>query len=80
MQKSYMMKKENHYLTVSLKGDQSYVKIYDNCGELIRHSQTKGAPEIQQIVKPGKYLIDTDGTIQEITSKKLEIKMEDVPH
>ena len=68
MNKTGIVKKEHNCLVVSLSGTQTYVKVFEASGRLIRHSRTQGATEIQQIVPPGKYRIETDGMIKSCSS------------
>lgn len=64
----------HNYLIVSLSGDQSFVKIFDASGELIRYSQTKGATEIQQMAPPGEYRVETDGTTNQLRSVHIDLE------
>ena len=74
MEKMGKVKEEHNCLIVSLSGDQSFVKIFNANGELIRYSQTKGVAEIQQIVVPGEYKVETDGTVKGLSSVNIELE------
>jgi hypothetical protein len=76
MQKTIMVKKSDNGLFVSLKGERSYVKIFDaESGQLIVHSESPGVTDIQHVVKPGKYQVETDGTIT--ASRSMHIDLEE---
>lgn len=73
MEKRGKIKKGHNTLIITLSGDQSFVKIFDDKNELVRDSQTRGAVEMRHIADPGEYRIETDGTIKKISSKLIEI-------
>jgi hypothetical protein len=76
MQRTIMVKKSDNGLFVSLKGERSYVKIFDaESGQLILHSVSPGVTDIQHVVKPGKYQVETDGTIS--ASRSMHINLEE---
>ena len=77
MNRTGTVKKGHNCLAVSLSGDQSFVKIFDAGGELIRHSQTKGATEIRHMVDPGRYRVETDGKITQLRSMQIELEAEE---
>jgi hypothetical protein len=60
-------------LNISLAGDQSYLKIYDISGNLIRHSQTTGIVNISHMAASGDYKLESDGTITQVTSSYVEL-------
>ena len=80
MKNTIKTKKGHNWLTISLSGDQRYVKIFNTSGELIRHSQTKGKTEIIQMVEPGEYMVETDGTIKELRSMYIDVGAMDDPN
>ncbi len=81
MEKIGKVKEGQNCLIVSLSGDQSYVMIFNENNELIRHSQTKGATEIQHVVNPGEYRVETDGKIKRLSYKLIKFEAEtDVTH
>jgi hypothetical protein len=76
MQRTITVKKGDNSLFVSLTGERSYVKIFDaESGQLIIHSESPGVTDIQHVVKPGKYLVETDGTIS--ASRSMHINLEE---
>lgn len=77
MEKTGKVKKGQNCLVVYLAGAQSFVKIFDPSGKLIRHSQTKGAKKIEQFVDPGGYRVETDGTIERIESVHIDLRAEE---
>ncbi len=79
MKKTGTIKKGHNCLTISLNGEQRFVKIFNSKGELLRHNQTTGAPEIQHMAAPGKYEVETDGRISTIISTKIELTPENDP-
>ena len=74
MEKRGGIKEGHNALIITLLGDQSFVKIFDDKDKLVRHSQTRGASEIQHIAESGEYRVETDGTIKKISSKLIEIE------
>lgn len=74
MEKRGKIKEGHNTLIITLSGDQSFVKIFDDKDELVRHSQTRGASEIEHIADPGEYRVETDGTVEKISSKFIEIE------
>ena len=74
MEKRGGIKEGHNALIITLSEDQSFVKIFDNKDKLVRHSQTRGASEIQHIAHPGEYRVETDGIIKKLSSKLIEIK------
>lgn len=74
MEKIGNIKEGQNCLVVSLSGDQSYVKIFDSDGKLIRDSLNPGTMEIRHMATPGEYRIETDGTIKRISSVKLVLE------
>lgn len=73
MEKTTTIKEGHNCLNVSLAGDQSYLKIYDANGNLIRHSQTTGPVDISHMGAPGDYKLESDGTITQVTSSYVEL-------
>ena len=74
MQRTIMVKKSDNGLFVSVKGERSYVKIFDaESGELIRHSESPEVTNIEHVAKPGKYLVETDGTISALRSVHIDL-------
>lgn len=73
MEKKGKIQKKHNCLVVRLAGNQSYVKVFDASGELIRHSETAGAAELHHIAAPGEYRIETDGTIDGIASQAVDL-------
>lgn len=76
MQKIGKIKEGQDCLVVSLDGEQSYVKIFNAGGELMRHSMNKGATELRQRAVPGEYKVETDGNIKKLSSIKMEIGLD----
>ena len=74
MEKTFAVKKSHNCLIIPLVGDQNEVKIYNARNELIRHSLTPGATEIQQTVEPGVYRIECDGTIKNLRSTSVDLE------
>lgn len=74
MEKTFEVKKGHNCLIVPLAGDQSDVKIFNSSNELIRHSRTAGATEMQQTVEPGVYRIECDGTIKNLRSISVDLE------
>lgn len=74
MEKMGKIKEGHNTLIITLSGDQSFVKIFDDKDELVRHSQTRETAEMQHISNPGVYRLETDGTIKKISSKLFEIE------
>lgn len=74
MEKTFEVKKGHNCLIVPLAGDQNDVKIYNSLGELIRHSRSAGATEMQQTVEPGVYRIECDGTIKNLRSTSVDLE------
>jgi len=74
MKKTFEVKKGHNCLIVPLAGDQSDVKIYNSRNELIRHSRSAGATEMQQTVEPGVYRIECDGTIKDLRSISVDLE------
>jgi hypothetical protein len=74
MQRKIMVKKSDNGLFVSLKGERSYVKIFDaESGQLLRHSMSPEATDIQHVAQPGEYLVETDGTISALRSVHIDL-------
>jgi hypothetical protein len=74
MQKRGTIKDGDNCLTISLAGDQTYVKIFDSGGTLLREDYAKGASEVQHLAEPGRYKVESDGTIQSLHSARVELK------
>jgi hypothetical protein len=74
MEKRGTIKDGHNCLSIVMAGDQSYVKIFDAKGELLREDQMQGATEIQHLAEPGRYKVESDGTIQSIRSALVELK------
>lgn len=74
MKKMGKIKEGHNTLIITLSGDQSFVMVFNDKDKLVRHSQTKGAFEIQHIANPGEYRVETDGTIKKTSSKLIEIE------
>ena len=74
MEKSSRIKEGHNTLIITLSGDQSFVKIFDDNDKLVRHSQTREASEIQHIAESGEYRVETDGIIKKLSSKLIEIE------
>jgi hypothetical protein len=74
MEKTGTVKKGENCLVIVLGGDQTYVKIFDAGGALVRHDLSQGATELLQIGLPGKYKVETDGAIVELRSRQFELK------
>ena len=79
MEKTGEVKKKHNCLLVHMHGDQSFVKIFDASRKLLRHSASKKTVRIQHFVEPGKYHIETDGTIEKIESVRIDLKAEEDP-
>jgi len=73
MEKLGKIKDGDNCLSIYISGDQSYVKIYDAGGGLLRHTETKGAITIFHRASPGEYKIETDGTIKRVASSILKL-------
>ena len=74
MEKRGRIKEGHNTIIITLSGDQSFVKIFDDKDRLVRHSQTKVASEIQHIADSGEYRVETDGIIKKLSSKLIEIE------
>ena len=72
MEKTGNFKEGHNCLIVSLSGDQTFVKIFNSEGKILRHSRTKGETKIQQMAVQGTYKVETDGTIKLLSSTKIE--------
>ncbi len=77
MEKRGTIKAGHNCLSITMAGDQSYVKIFDDSGQLIRESQSQGVTEIQQFAEPGKYKVESDGTIKSIRSTGIEMQSDE---
>ena len=74
MQRTVTVKAGDNCLFVSLAGERSYVKISDaESGQDILHSLGPGVTDIQHIVTPGKYRVETDGKITESRSMHIDL-------
>lgn len=74
MEKRGVIKEGHNTIIITLSGDQSFIKIFDNNDKLVRHSQTREASEIQHIADSGEYRVETDGIIKKLSSKLIEIE------
>lgn len=74
MKKIAEIENKQNCLEFSLPGDQSYFKIFNVSGKLIRDIRLSGSAEIKHIDSLGEYSIETDGTIEKILSIKLDRK------
>lgn len=71
------VKSGDNYLLIKLSGQQSYVRIIDENGDMVRHDESPGITELLQGVAAGKkYRIETDGEITECTSQRIDIETE----
>lgn len=77
MEMKFKVKEKHNYVVINMSGDQSFVKIFDSSGNLIRHSQTKKAERIEQMIGPGEYSVETDGTVKKIKSAYIDLKAEE---
>jgi hypothetical protein len=73
MEKGVTIKERHNCLSVSVAGDQSYVKIFDADDQLLRQIQGSGATDVQHLAAPGKYKVESDGTILSARSIHLEV-------
>ena len=74
MEKRGVIKEGHNTIIITLSGDQSFVKIFDDNDKLVRHSQTREASEIQHIAESGGYRVETDGIIKKLSSKLIKIE------
>ncbi len=74
MEKRGVIKEGHNTIIITLSGDQSFIKIFDDNDKLVRHSQTRGASEIQHIAESGKYRVETDGIIKKLSSRLIKIE------
>jgi hypothetical protein len=75
MQRTVTVKSSENCLVVSLAGERSYVKILDaESGQLILHSLSAGITEIQHVVKPGRYRVETDGRLTASRSRHVDLE------
>jgi hypothetical protein len=75
MQRTVTVKSSENCLVVSLTGERSYVKILDaESGQLILHSLSSGITEVQHVVKPGRYQVETDGRITKARAMHFEVQ------
>jgi len=73
MERMVTVKESDNCLFVSLAGDRSYVKVSDaESGQVILHSLSPGVTNIQHVVKPGRYRVETDGRITASRSMHLD--------
>jgi hypothetical protein len=74
MQRTVTVKESDNCLSVSVAGERSYVKITEaESGQVLFHSAGSGVTDVQQVVKPGKYRVETDGTITESRSMHIDL-------
>jgi hypothetical protein len=74
MQSTVTVRESENGLLISLEGEREYVKIVDAAtGQVILHSMGPGVTDIRHVVKPGRYVVETDGTITE--SRRLRINV-----
>jgi hypothetical protein len=75
MQRTVTVKSGDNCLVLALAGARSYVKILEAESDLvILQSVSSGITEIQHVVKPGRYRIETDGRLTAARSIYLDLK------
>ena len=70
-QKKFSVKEKNNSAAIKVS-DQSYVTINDKKGTLVLHDKSD-TTEVKVILKPGDYIVETDGNIESITSTYIKI-------
>lgn len=74
MQSTVTVRERENGLFVSLEGERKYVKIVEAAtGQVILHSLGPGVTDIQHVVKPGTYVVETDGTITEARALRIHV-------
>ena len=74
MQSTVTVRERENGLFVSLEGEREYVKIVDAAtGQVILHSLGPGVTDIQHVVKPGTYVVETDGMITESRALRINV-------
>ena len=74
MQRTVTVKAGDNCLFVALAGERSYVKISDaESGQDILHSLGPGVTDMQHVVTPGKYRVETDGKITASRSMHMDL-------
>ena len=65
---------KQNQVTVMLSSESTFLKIFDANGQLISHTEAKGAKgstKIVQSMPPGDYTVETDGDIAELASTEV---------
>ena len=76
MKKTVTVKEGQNSFVVSLEGDQTFVRIRDAAGEVIRESRAAEQTKLEQIADPGKYTVETDGTIANLKATRIETEID----
>ena len=73
MEKTISISRRHNQFSVKLDGTQTYVKLKNSQGEVLRVSKGKMTSPHLYTVSEGKYFIETDGRIVESKSVKVEV-------
>jgi len=71
MKKKGAIQDGHNVMVISLSGKQTFVKIFDADGRLVRHSQTSGKL-VKHVAPEGKYMVEANGQIKAIDSEQME--------
>jgi hypothetical protein len=72
MKKKGTIQDGHNVMVISLSGKQTFVKIFDAAGKLVRQSQTSGKI-VKHVATQGEYLVEANGQIKAIDSEQMAL-------